>query len=95
MAVTEGTLKDRFEGSTIAAAGKTGTAEYCDEYVAEKNLCTPVNGLPMHGLSGMPLTKTQKSQWLLLSIMVVKAPAWLARSFGETLESYFAIKPAI
>ena len=41
MAVTEGTLKDRFEGTTISAAGKTGTAEYCDEYVAAKNLCEP------------------------------------------------------
>lgn len=41
MAVTMGTLKDRFEGSTISAAGKTGTAEYCDQYVAAKNLCNP------------------------------------------------------
>jgi penicillin-binding protein 2 len=39
LAVTEGTLKDRFEGSTIAAAGKTGTAEYCDKYAQAQNRC--------------------------------------------------------
>lgn len=43
LAVTEGTLKDRFEGATIAAAGKTGTAEYCDQYAQAKNLCIPGN----------------------------------------------------
>ena len=42
-AVTHGTLEDQFEGSTIAAAGKTGTAEYCDQYAAAKNLCIPGN----------------------------------------------------
>ena len=43
MAVTIGTLKDRFEGATISAAGKTGTAEYCDQYAQAKNLCIPGN----------------------------------------------------
>jgi penicillin-binding protein 2 len=42
-AVTIGTLKDRFEGATISAAGKTGTAEYCDQYAQAKNLCIPGN----------------------------------------------------
>ncbi len=44
MVVTVGTLKDRFldaRGATASAAGKTGTAEYCDKYVAAKNLCKP------------------------------------------------------
>jgi penicillin-binding protein 2 len=44
MAVTEGTLKERFltaRGATASAAGKTGTAEYCDKYVNAKNLCKP------------------------------------------------------
>ncbi len=39
LAVTIGTLKDRFEGATIAAAGKTGTAEYCDKYAQAQNRC--------------------------------------------------------
>lgn len=39
LAVLEGTLKNEFEDVTIAAAGKTGTAEYCDQYAREKNLC--------------------------------------------------------
>ena len=39
MAVLEGTLEQEFEDVTIAAAGKTGTAEYCDKYALEKGLC--------------------------------------------------------
>jgi penicillin-binding protein 2 len=39
LAVTLGTLKDRFEGATISAAGKTGTAEYCDKYAQAQNRC--------------------------------------------------------
>jgi penicillin-binding protein 2 len=43
LAVTEGTLKNIFEGATIVAAGKTGTAEYCDKYANAKNRCIPGN----------------------------------------------------
>jgi penicillin-binding protein 2 len=43
MAVLEGTLADEFQNVTIAAAGKTGTAEYCDDVALEKNLCIPGN----------------------------------------------------
>lgn len=46
-AVTHGTLSnpetvgfDQLEKEGIAAAGKTGTAEYCDKYAQAKNLCT-------------------------------------------------------
>jgi len=42
-AVTQGTLRDEFVNVKIAAAGKTGTAEYCDQYALEKNLCIPGN----------------------------------------------------
>ncbi len=44
LAVTQGTLAIDavgFQNVDIAAAGKTGTAEYCDEFAAEKNLCKP------------------------------------------------------
>jgi penicillin-binding protein 2 len=41
LAVTEGTLKKIFEGETMSAAGKTGTAEYCDKYANAKNRCIP------------------------------------------------------
>jgi penicillin-binding protein 2 len=41
LAVLEGTLEREFGNVTIAAAGKTGTAEYCDKYANEKNLCKP------------------------------------------------------
>ncbi len=40
-AVTSGTLEDIFKNVSIAAAGKTGTAEYCDTYANEKGLCIP------------------------------------------------------
>lgn len=46
-AVTVGTLSDpekvRFNELTVNAAGKTGTAEYCDQYADAKNLCIPGN----------------------------------------------------
>ena len=46
LAVTEGTLMNIFNkgdwpSMNIAAAGKTGTAEYCDEWVNKKGLCIP------------------------------------------------------
>ena len=43
LAVTQGTLANEFEDVTIPAAGKTGTAEYCDEFALAKNLCAPGN----------------------------------------------------
>jgi penicillin-binding protein 2 len=43
LAVTIGTLENPFKGETIGAAGKTGTAEYCDKYANEKNRCIPGN----------------------------------------------------
>ena len=41
LAVTSGTLERSFENVLIPAAGKTGTAEYCDEYAMAQNLCKP------------------------------------------------------
>lgn len=43
LAVTQGTLKEVFAGSQLLAAGKTGTAEYCDKYAAAQNRCEPGN----------------------------------------------------
>lgn len=43
LAVLEGTLKKEFQNVNIAVAGKTGTAEYCDEFAQAKNLCEPGN----------------------------------------------------
>ncbi len=43
LAVVNGTLEDPFAGFSIAAAGKTGTAEYCDVFANEKGLCKPGN----------------------------------------------------
>jgi penicillin-binding protein 2 len=41
MAVLQGTLRREFSEVNIAAAGKTGTAEYCDVYANAKGLCIP------------------------------------------------------
>jgi penicillin-binding protein 2 len=43
LAVTTGTLAREFANVAIPAAGKTGTAEYCDEFALAKNLCKPGN----------------------------------------------------
>ena len=46
LAVTEGTLAGEnvgFQKLDIAAAGKTGTAEYCDQFAQAKNRCAPGN----------------------------------------------------
>lgn len=39
LAVLEGTLAKEFRNVGVAVAGKTGTAEYCDEYARAKNRC--------------------------------------------------------
>jgi penicillin-binding protein 2 len=39
MVVTEGTAKAEFEGDTTLSAGKTGTAEYCDNFAQDMGLC--------------------------------------------------------
>ncbi len=39
MVVTEGTSSAQFEGDTTLSAGKTGTAEYCDNFAQEMGLC--------------------------------------------------------
>ncbi len=46
-AVTFGTLLEPFEGMTIAAAGKTGTAEYCDLTALKQGRCV-YGGWPTH-----------------------------------------------
>ena len=38
MVVTEGTVKKEFEGVGVPTAGKTGTAEYCDEMLPNQKL---------------------------------------------------------
>jgi penicillin-binding protein 2 len=44
LVVTEGTAKKAFTGADdLLAAGKTGTAEYCDNVAQAKNLCQPGN----------------------------------------------------
>ncbi len=42
-AVTYGTLAEIFAGFPIQVAGKTGTAEYCDEVAFNKGICIPGN----------------------------------------------------
>lgn len=39
--VVSGTAKEQFEGDTIQSAGKTGTAEYCDNRAQAEDRCKP------------------------------------------------------
>jgi penicillin-binding protein 2 len=41
LVVTDGTADEQFEGDPYASAGKTGTAEYCDNVAQEQDLCKP------------------------------------------------------
>lgn len=41
--VVDGTSALIFRGETVPSAGKTGTAEYCDNIAQEKNICNPGN----------------------------------------------------
>jgi penicillin-binding protein 2 len=50
LAVLEGTLAGVFSDVSIPAAGKTGTAEYCDDVANEANRCIPGNW-PTHSWS--------------------------------------------
>lgn len=51
MVVLEGGTAERpFKGMAIPSAGKTGTAEYCDNIAQSKNLCKPGNW-PAHSWS--------------------------------------------
>jgi penicillin-binding protein 2 len=43
MVVTDGTAKRPFEGMEVQTAGKTGTAEYCDNVAQAQNRCQPGN----------------------------------------------------
>jgi len=47
-AVLRGTLEDEFSVVDVTSAGKTGTAEYCDNIAQSKDLCKPGNW-PTHG----------------------------------------------
>jgi penicillin-binding protein 2 len=92
MAVTEGTLKEIFEGSTIAAAGKTGTAEYCDEYVAAKNLCTP-GQWPTHAWTlGYAPYENPEIAVVAFVYNGGEGSSVAGPLVRRTLESYFALK---
>ena len=41
LVVTEGTAEEQFAEDTLLSAGKTGTAEYCDNVAQAQNLCQP------------------------------------------------------
>jgi penicillin-binding protein 2 len=41
--VVNGTSAAEFEGFAIPSAGKTGTAEYCDNVAQDKHICSPGN----------------------------------------------------
>ena len=68
-----------FANYPIAIAGKTGTAEYCDDVANAAGLCKPGDGLPMAGRWPMPPTITRKLPSSPSFIMPAKVAVWLLR----------------
>ncbi len=95
LAVTEGTLKDRFlgaRGATASAAGKTGTAEYCDKYVADKNLCIP-GSWPTHAWT-VAFAPYENPEIAVVAFVYNggEGSSVAGPIVRRVLESYFAIK---
>ena len=94
MAVTEaeGTLFKVFEGFTIAAAGKTGTAEYCDEFARAKNRC--VRGQwPAHAWT-VAYAPFDNPEIAVVAFVYngTEGASFAAPIVQEVLEAYFQIK---
>ncbi|NJN43958.1 MAG: penicillin-binding protein 2 [Anaerolineae bacterium] len=94
MAVTnaEGTLNGVFEGFTIAAAGKTGTAEYCDQFAREKNRC--VRGQwPAHAWT-VAYAPFDNPEIAVVAFVYngTEGASFAAPIVQEVLEAYFQIK---
>jgi penicillin-binding protein 2 len=89
---TQGTAERQFRGATYSAAGKTGTAEYCDNVAQSKNLCQPGNW-PTHAWF-VAFAPVEDPEIVVIAFVYnggegasVAAP--IVRS---VLDSYFALK---
>lgn len=87
-----GTLNEVFEGFTIAAAGKTGTAEYCDQFAREKNRC--VRGQwPAHAWTvGYAPFDNPEIAVVAFVYNGTEGASFAAPIVKEVLDAYFRIK---
>jgi penicillin-binding protein 2 len=93
-AVVNGTLKDIFAGVEIAAAGKTGTAEYCDKYAAQKDLCVP-GSWPTHAWTVAYAPYDDPEIAVVAFVYNGNEGATVAGPIvRRVIESYFALKVA-
>ncbi len=94
LAVTEGTLKTVFQNVSIAAAGKTGTAEYCDEFAKAKNLCEPGNW-PSHAWT-VAFAPYESPEIAVIAFVYngMEGSTVAGPIVRRVLESYFELKAA-
>ncbi len=94
LAVTEGTLKSIFQNVSIAAAGKTGTAEYCDEFAKAKNLCEPGNW-PSHAWT-VAFAPYESPEIAVIAFVYngMEGSTVAGPIVRRVLESYFELKAA-
>ncbi len=96
MAVTDprGTLNKSysFQNYPIAVAGKTGTAEYCDDVAAKKNLCLP-GEWPSHGWT-MAFAPYDNPEIAVLGFFYNAGEGGyvVAPTVRAVMDAYFAIK---
>ncbi len=94
LAVTEGTLKSIFQNVSIAAAGKTGTAEYCDKFAQAKNLCEPGNW-PSHAWT-VAFAPYESPEIAVIAFVYngMEGSTVAGPIVRRVLESYFELKAA-
>jgi len=98
-AVQFGTLQEEFDldpvfyqGAQVAVAGKTGTAEYCDETAFSKNLCQYGNW-PSHAWTLAYAPYDEPEIAVIAFVYNGKEGATVAAPIvRQVLEAYFAIK---
>ena len=91
-AVQFGTLAKEFANVTIAVAGKTGTAEYCDETAFSKNLCQYGNW-PSHAWTLAYAPYDDPEIAVIAFVYNGKEGASVAAPIvRQMIEAYFALK---
>jgi penicillin-binding protein 2 len=91
-AVQFGTLQEEFAEVTFSSAGKTGTAEYCDETAFSKNLCQYGNW-PSHAWTLAYAPYDEPEIAVIAFVYNGKEGATVAAPIvRQVLEAYFAIK---
>ncbi|MCX6054654.1 MAG: penicillin-binding protein 2 [Chloroflexi bacterium] len=92
LVVAEGTAKDAMGNLTIPSAGKTGTAEYCDNVAQEKNLCVPENWPTHSWYVGYAPYDDPEIAVIAFVYNGGEGASVAAPIVGKVLETYFELK---